>query len=374
MEKTLTDYFISLVKIDSESKFEKDTALQLEKDLIELGATVKYDNANVKTGGNIGNLYAYIEGSVVKDPILFCSHMDTVKPGIGIKPHIDNGVIKTDGTTILGSDDKSGIAQIVWAVKELKEADEDHAPIEVLFTISEEIGLLGAKYLDYSMIKSKLGYALDSHKIGQIVIGAPSQNSMTYIVHGKEAHAGAEPERGVNAIKIAAEAIAKMNLGRIDDETTCNVGLITGGQATNIIPNKVLIEAEARSHNPEKLDKITNEMSSILTETVNKYKELGLKTSVEINVENEYGSFRIQEDDPLVKLSEIACNNIDLEPETVVGGGGSDVNIFNANGLKMAVAGSGMDRVHTVKEQIKISDLENGAKWVKEVIREYSKV
>ena len=374
MEKTLTDYFISLVKIDSESKFEKDTALQLEKDLIELGATVKYDNANVKTGGNIGNLYAYIEGSVVKDPILFCSHMDTVKPGIGIKPHIDNGVIKTDGTTILGSDDKSGIAEIIWAVKELKEVDEDHAPIEVLFTISEEIGLLGAKYLDYSMIKSKLGYALDSHKIGQIVIGAPSQNSMTYIVHGKEAHAGAEPERGVNAIKIAAEAIAKMNLGRIDDETTCNVGLITGGQATNIIPNKVLIEAEARSHNPEKLDKITNEMSSILTETVNKYKELGLKTSVEINVENEYGSFRIQEDDPLVKLSEIACNNIDLEPETVVGGGGSDVNIFNANGLKMAVAGSGMDRVHTVKEQIKISDLENGAKWVKEVIREYSKV
>ena len=374
MKSTITDYFISLVTIDSESKFERDTAVQLEKDLKTLGAKVKYDNANEKTGGNIGNLYAYLEGSVNKEPILFCCHMDTVKPGNGIKPHIDNGVIKTDGTTILGSDDKSGIAEIIWAIKELKEIGEDHAPIEVLFTISEEIGLLGAKYLDYSMIKSKLGYALDSHKIGQIVVGAPSQNSMTYIVHGKEAHAGAEPERGVNAIKIASEAIANMKLGRIDEETTCNVGLISGGQATNIIPNKVIIEAEARSHNPQKLEKITNEMSEALIQTVEKYKAQGLRTSVDIKVENEYGSFRIQEDDPLVKLSEIACKNIGLIPETVVGGGGSDVNIFSTNGLKMAVAGSGMDRVHTVKEQIKISDLENGAKWVKEIIRVYSKV
>ena len=373
MKSTIIDYFISLVSIDSESKSELETALQLEKDLKALGADVKFDNANKQTGGNIGNLYAYFQGTIDKKPILFCSHMDTVKPGNDIKPRIVNGFIKSDGTTVLGSDDKSGIAEIVWAIKELKEKDEDHAPIEVLFTISEEIGLLGAKYLDYSMIKSKTGYALDSHKIGEIVIGAPSQNSMKYIVHGKEAHAGAEPENGVNAIKIASEAISKMTLGRIDDETTCNIGLISGGQATNIIPNKVIIEAESRSHDPHKLKKITDEMSEALQSTIEKYNSAGLQTSVEIEIENEYSSFRISKDDPLVILSEKACKNIGLTPQTVIGGGGSDVNIFNANGLKMAVAGTGMDRVHTVKECIRISDLENGAKWVREIIREYSK-
>ena len=373
MEKSVIEYFINLVQIDSESKNEKATAERLVEDLKELGAEYKIDNANEKTGGNIGNLYAYFPGKISKKPILFCSHMDTVKPGNGIKPQVKGDKIVSDGTTILGSDDKSGIAEILWAIKELKEANEETAPVEVLFTISEEIGLLGAKYLDYSMIKSEIGYALDSHHVGQISIGAPSANRMKYIVRGKESHAGVAPEKGINAIRVASEAIAAMPLGRIDHETTCNVGYISGGKATNIIPNEVIIKAEVRSHDPKKLKEVTDKMTNALLEAAAKFEIDGYKAAVEIDLDEEYQAFRLSEDDETIRLAEIAAENIGIAYKGEVGGGGSDVNIFNQNGLKMAVAGSGMDKVHTVDECIAISELENGVKWVKEIIRIYSK-
>ena len=366
------NYFLSLVKIDSESKEELYMATKLKEDLIALGAQVSFDNANEKTGGNCGNLYAYFPGKIDKEPLLFCAHMDTVVPGKEIKPKIENGIITSDGTTILGADDKSGIAEFIEAVRELKEQNIAHAPIEALFTISEEIGLLGAKYLDYSLIKSKIGYALDSHKVGNITIGAPSQNSMKYVVIGKEAHAGAEPENGVNAIKIAAEAIAKMPLGRIDEETTANIGIISGGKATNIVPNQVVMHGEARSHSQDKLKKVTTQMSEILEETAAKYKLGDFQAKVEIEVREEYQAFHLNENENVVQLAKRAAEKIGLEFETSVGGGGSDANIFNRHGLKIAVAGTGMNRVHTVQEFILTKDLENGKNWVKSIIKEYS--
>jgi tripeptide aminopeptidase len=371
--KNIVDYFISLVTIDSESKQEKDVALKIAKDLKELGAEeVKFDNANEKTGGNIGNLYAYFKGDVKKDPILFCAHMDTVIPGKNIKPQIKDGIIFSDGTTVLGSDDKSGIAEIFWAIKTLKENNEKLPPIEVLFTISEEIGLLGAKYLDYSMIKSKFGYAFDSHRIGEIVLGAPYQNSMEYIVYGKESHAGAAPELGINAIKLSAEAITKMPLGRIDEETTSNVGIIEGGRATNIVPPKVVMKAEARSRNLDKLNDVTEKMSKALLETAEKYVLGEHKARVEIKVEREYDAFIISEDDPAVVLAKKAAEKLNIEFTSAVGGGGSDANIFNSKGVKMLIAGSGMNKVHTKEEYIPIEDLENGAKWIMEIIKLYA--
>ncbi|HHE37867.1 MAG TPA: M20/M25/M40 family metallo-hydrolase [Candidatus Cloacimonetes bacterium] len=373
MRSTIIDYFISLVQIDSESKNEMEIALSLEADLQDLGAVVHFDKANEKTEGNVGNLYAYFPGKVEKEPILFCAHLDTVVPGNGVKPKIREDRIISDGTTVLGSDDKSGIAEIVWAIKELKENNERLAPIEVLFTISEEIGLLGAKYLDYSMIKSKIGYALDAHEIGEITIAAPSQNSMKYTVIGKEAHAGAEPEKGINAIKIAAEAISKMPMGRIDDETTCNVGVIKGGRATNIVPNKVKIKAEARSHNNEKLRILTKQMSETIKQTAEKYKLDDFQADVKIKVVEEYQAFKLDEEDHIVELVKKASENCGLNFKTSISGGGSDVNIFNRNGLKMGVLGTGMNKVHTVDEFILIKDLEDGARWIKEIIREYSK-
>lgn len=373
MKETLVDYFLSLVTIDSESKNEKAVATKIADDLRSLGAEVSFDNANEKTGGNIGNLYAYFKGDIDIKPVLFCAHMDTVVPGNGIKPKVLEDRIVTDGTTVLGSDDKSGIAEIVWAIKEIMEADEKHAPIEVLLTISEEIGLLGAKLFDTSMIKSAFGYALDSHEIGHAVIGAPSQNSMQFTINGKESHAGAAPEHGVSAIQVAAEAISKMNLGRIDEETTCSIGTVEGGTATNIIPKKVVLKAEARSHNEDKLNKVTNDMKIALEEAAAKYKLGDFQASVESIIQKEYNSFRFKEDDECILLAKKATENIDLPFKNGIGGGGSDANIFNAKGLKMAVVGSGMEDVHTVNEYIKLIDLENGKRWVKEVIREYSK-
>ena len=373
MKETLIDYFISLIKIDSESKNEKAVALKIAEDLRSLGAEISFDNTHEKTGGNIGNLYGYFPGNINKKPIIFCAHMDTVVPGNGIKPQIVDDRITTDGTTILGADDKSGIAEIIWAIKEINEAKEDHAPIEVLFTISEEIGLLGAKLVDLSNIKSEFGYALDSHVIGHVVTGAPSQNSMQFTIHGKESHAGAAPEFGVSAIQIASEAISKMKLGRIDEETTCNIGVITGGTATNIIPKEVILKAEVRSHNKDKLQKVTNEIKQILIDTAAKYKLGDFQASVESMIQTEYPAFVIGNDDPCIQLAKKATENIGLPFKSGISGGGSDANIFNFKGMKMAVVGSGMKDVHTVNEYIKLVDLENGVKWVKEVIREYSK-
>ncbi len=373
MKETLIDYFISLIKIDSVSKNEKAVATKIAEDLRQLGAKVTFDNAHKKTGGNIGNLYGYFPGNINKKPILFCAHMDTVVPGNNIKPQITDDRITTDGTTILGADDKSGIAEIIWAIKEINDAKEDHAPIEVLFTISEEIGLLGAKLVDLSNIKSEFGYALDSHVIGHVVTGAPSQNSMQFTIHGKESHAGAAPEFGVSAIQIASEAISKMKLGRIDEETTCNIGTITGGTATNIIPKEVVLKAEARSHNTEKLQKVTDDIKQILIDTVAKYKLGDFQASVESVIQTEYPAFVLGIDDPCILLAKKATENLGLPFKSGISGGGSDANIFNFKGLKMAVVGSGMEDVHTVNEYIKLVDLENGFKWVKEVIREYSK-
>ena len=379
MEKSIIDYFISLVQIDSESKQEKDIALKLEKDLTALGAEVKFDQANEKTAGNIGNLYAYLPGKVDKEPILFCSHLDTVKPGIGVKPQILEDRITSDGTTILGSDDKSGIAQIICAIRDIKESNIIHAPIEILFTISEEIGLVGSKNLDYSLIKSKFGFALDSRDVGSLTIGAPSENDLKILVHGKEAHAGVEPEKGLNAIMIAAKAIRELPLGRIDEETTCNIGKIAGGKATNIIPNYVEIEAEVRSHSEEKLQKVTQQICSIFKETASKYQVENFEDKIiyakaEISIKKGYQSFRLKEDDEIINLVYGVNKNLDLSCSTTIGGGGSDANNFNQHGIKMAIVGTGMTNVHTVDEFILISDLEKGAQWVKEIIKIYSQM
>ena len=379
MDKSIVDYFISLVQIDSESKQEKDVALKLEKDLKALGAEVKFDKANEKTEGNIGNLYAYFPGKKDKEPILFCAHMDTVKPGIGINPQILKDRITSDGTTILGSDDKSGIAQIVWAIRDIKESNIIHAPIEIVFTTAEEVGILGSKNLDYSLIKSKFGFALDSRDVGSLTIGAPSENDLKIFVQGKEAHAGVEPEKGLNAIKIASEAITKIPLGRIDEETTCNIGKIAGGKATNIIPNYVKIEAEVRSHSEEKLQKITQQICTILKETASKYQVKNpdgkiIYAKAEITINKGYQSFRLKEDDEIIELVYGVNKNLDLPCTTSIGGGGSDANNFNLHGVKMAIVGTGMTSVHTVDEYILISDLEKGAQWVKEVIKIYSQM
>lgn len=372
MKTDVVEYFMDLVQIDSESAYEKDVAMKLAADLEELGFKYVFDQANHNFESNSGNLYGYMPGKIKKAPILFCAHMDTVKPGIGIKPKIVNNKIVSDRTTILGSDDKSGIAEIMFALKELKQENQLTAPVEVLFTVSEEVGLLGAKYCDYSKLKSKIGFALDSHEVGSITIGAPSQNNLKFIVHGKEAHAGVNPELGVNAIKISADAVKDMPSGRIDNETTCNIGVIQGGHATNIVPNKVTIRAEVRSHDQNKLEQVSNQMIDIIEKKVASYQMNGFQANVDTLCKQAYRSFLLDEQSPVVKIASKAAQNLGLPGVISISGGGSDANVFNENGISVAIAGSGMNNVHTVNEFIKVEDLKKGVQWVKEVIKIYS--
>ena len=372
MQNDVVSYFLDLIVIDSESKKERAIADKLKKDLEELGAIVEEDDCGTKIDGNAGNLYAYFPGVINKKPILLCAHCDTVVPGKGIKPTIENGRIFTDGTTVLGGDDKSGIAEILMAIKQIKDKGIAHPPIEVLITVSEEIGLLGAKNFDISKLQADFGYALDTHQVGEVVIGAPSQNSLQINFYGKEAHAGVEPEKGLNAICLAAEAIMAMPKGRIDFETTCNIGIIQGGSATNIVPKEVLVKGEARSHNKVKLQKVCEEIEQAVISTVKKFNVNGAQASFHFELNKEYEAFLIERNAPVVALAEKALQNLHLPVDIKVGGGGSDANIFNAKGLPTVILGTGMNKVHTTDEDILVDELYRGTAFVEELIRLYA--
>ena len=373
MQQNLTDYFLSLIQIDSESKNERAIVDKLTADLKELGFTVTEDKTHLITGGNAGNLYAYLPGKIDKKPLLFCAHLDTVRPGNLIKPIIKDGKICSDGTTILGADDKSGVAEIIWGIKQIIASGVDYAPIEILFTISEEIGLLGAKHFDKSLLKAEIGYAFDSEDLGEFMIGAPSQNSISIKVYGKEAHAGVEPEKGINALRVAAEALASIPNGRIDFETTTNMGVISGGMATNIVPNLIEIHGEARSHNMDKLAQVTNDIVNGFNQVVARHKLDNYSARVEFDINTEYKSFFMDEEHLVVKIAKTALQNLGIAPQFIKSGGGSDANIINAEGIAMIVAGTGMHNYHTVDENVLVSDLESGAKLVQELVKVYSK-
>lgn len=372
MSKNVTEYFLELVQIDSESRNERAMIDKLKLDLEEMGFKVHEDNCYTKTGGNAGNLYAYLPGKIDKKPLLLCAHVDTVKPGIGVKPVVTEGKITSDGKTILGADDKSGIAEVICGINQILDSGFNHAPIEVLFTVSEEIGLLGAKHFDKSILKAEIGYAFDSENIGSYSIGAPSQNSIKIKVYGKEAHAGVKPEKGINAIRVASEAIASIPIGRIDFETTANIGIIHGGIATNIVPNLVEIYGETRSHNMDKLNQVTQDIVTTFHKTASKHKLDDFDAKVEIEINTEYKSFYMSEDHLVVQIAKKANEKLGLASRFEKGGGGSDANIINAEGVAMIVAGTGMHGYHTVNEYIETADLEKGAQLVSELIKIYS--
>ncbi|MDY6916067.1 MAG: M20/M25/M40 family metallo-hydrolase [Candidatus Cloacimonadota bacterium] len=373
MQDLIIDYFMELVKIDSESKQEKQIAMKLQKDLEEMGARVEFDEAHHKTGGEIGNLYAYFDGDIQKSPILFCSHMDTVVPGVGVEPQLKDDRITSGGNTILGSDDKSGIAEAIIAIKELQKSNEKLPPIELLFTISEEIGLLGSRYADYSKLNAEFGYVLDHYYVGEVTIKAPSEKNIRITVHGKEAHAGMAPEQGLSAIRMAAEAILAAPQGRIDQETTCNIGVISGGVATNIVPNKVEVQAEVRSHNQQKMEKTTQDIVNSFKKIVKKNRIGNFEPTVNFKIGQRYRAFQISQDEPIVKLAQRVNKKLGIDVKPSVGGGGSDANNFNEHGIKAAIAGTGMRNVHSTDEYILIEDLVKGKEWVKEIIKEYAK-
>ena len=230
----MKDLLIELIKIDSLSRKEYDVAMRLAREMEELGAKVSFDDAGEKVGGNVGNLIAHFPGTAPGRPALLLSaHMDTVVPGEGVVPILEGDILRTDGRTVLGGDDKSGVAIICEVLRVMKENSLPCSDIDVVFTICEEAGLIGAKCLDVTRLRARTGLVLDSDSVGFLFTKAPAANRMEFHVHGLEAHAGVCPERGISAIKVAADGISRMRLGRIDHETTANIGVVEGGMAVN---------------------------------------------------------------------------------------------------------------------------------------------
>lgn len=349
----LVDEFIEIVQIDSLSRKEGKMCNVLKSKLENLGYAPIEDNAGTRIGGECGNIICTIKGSKNVPAILLTAHMDTVVPGIGKKPVIDGDIIKSDGTTVLGGDDAAGIAIILEALKVLKEDNIQHGDIQIAFTIAEEVGLLGAKNMDFSKIYAKYGFVLDSDgKIGGAAVKAPSQNKIHVVVKGKAAHAGMEPENGISAFSIMADAIANMKLGRIDEETTANIGIISGGVATNVVCDRVELDCEARSRQQAKLEAQTNHMRECFEKAASKW-----GGQIEFTSEIEYPAFNIEKDSEIVKILEIAATKCGFDFEAIVTGGGSDTNIFNSKGIKSVDISVGMTNVHSVNEQISIKDM-----------------
>ncbi len=353
-KERLINTFMEYVRIDSETLNEKDMADRLERDLTELGYRVYSDNAGANFGSNGRNVYCYLDGDESYDPIMISAHIDTVKPGIGIEPIIEDGYIRSKGNTILGSDDKAGVAAIVEALKLAKEQNLKCRPIEAIFSIAEEGGLRGAKNLEFDKIKSKKAIILDSSgDVGHIIVGAPGQTKITAEIIGKPAHAGIAPENGISAISVMSEAITNMKLLRVDEETTANIGTFKAESATNIVCEKAVMIAEARSRSNDKLEAQTNHMVKCLQNACDKY---GAKLNC--NIEQMYLSYKVEENDEFLKFVQDKCRELNIIPSNHTSGGGSDSNVYNAKGMKAIVLGIGMEKVHTTDEQIAIEQLE----------------
>jgi len=323
-------------------------AEELEARLANLGLEVGRDAVN--------NVVARLQGEGA--PLMLAAHMDTVMPGRGIQPVVRDGVVYSDGTSILGSDDKSGIAVILELLETVIEHNVPHPPLEVVITVQEEVGLLGAQHLDKSGLRSQKGISFDAGADpGTIVVAAPSGNMITVVVHGKAAHAGVEPEKGVNALLVAADALMHMPLGRIDEETTANFGQIEGGRARNIVPDRVELKGEARSHDAEKLDAQTVRMVAALEKAAQRY-----GATVDTEVATAYIGYKLTEEDPVVSSLAGACRACGVEPTLVPSGGGSDANIYNAHGIRVVNLSTGMAEVHGTAEHIAVADMVDCAK------------
>lgn len=347
----LIDHFIQLVKIDSESRDELLIAQTLAEQLGELGFTVHKlpVPAEVSNGFNI---YARLDGKIDDSVVLSC-HMDTVTPGKGIEPIIEDGIIRSKGNTILGGDDKSGIAAILEAVRVIQEQNRDHKTIEIAFTVHEEGGLFGSEHFDMSYIQADKAIVLDTGgPIGTIVNAAPGQQKIVAQFIGRPAHAGLAPEQGISAIQVAAEAITQMNLLRIDEETTANIGIVEGGNATNIVMPELKVVAEARSLNDNKLTAQVEHMISTFQTAADKH-------GAQVNIESTraYNAFVIDDAHPHIESVKSSFEAIGASPFTKGTGGGSDANNFNAKGLTTVNISTGMAKVHTTEEFIAVEDI-----------------
>lgn len=349
--------FIEFVKIDSESLNEK----KFVEFLINKFKTLKpdkiiIDEAGKSIKGNTGNLIIKFNGkgkSKNFKPLLLAGHLDTVKPGVNITPVLKNNFVVTDNNTILGADDKVAVVSIFHALKNIISDNKDHPPLEILFTVAEEIGLLGAKHLNIKNIKSKYAYVFDADgKIGTIITKAPTHITFKVSIFGKEAHAGINPESGKNSIKIAAEIISKIQIGKIAEHTTANIGIIQGGIANNIVPKYTEFQGEFRSINENNLTKMKKELNNIINETKKKH-----KVKINISYSIEYKKMNVPEKSVLIKNFVNTIKLFNRKHFIKATTGGSDASILNKKGIETVNIGVEFINPHSVKEKIKTSTL-----------------
>lgn len=355
----ILDLFCSLARCPSSSRQERQVADIVLDHLRRLGLDPLEDSAGAAIGGNTGNIVCQVPGHGVtdwpyKEPCLFlCAHLDTVPPTGSIDPKLENGHIRNASGGILGADDKAAVAALLTTVQALMEGCYPHPPFELIFTVAEETALSGAKHLDQEYPRSPFGAVFDaSGPVGGIIVGAPGQNTIRATFTGVAAHAGVEPEKGRSAVQAAAKAVASMALGRLDPETTANVGIIRGGVARNIVPDQCYVEAETRSHDQEKLSTIT----AALVESLHLgAAEVGC--DVRIEVVSEYRSYRLGPRQAVVRWAKTATRRCGLIPDLRIAGGGADANIFVERGIPTVNMATGMESMHTPDEFISIEDL-----------------
>ncbi|HPU61761.1 MAG TPA: M20/M25/M40 family metallo-hydrolase [Bacillota bacterium] len=357
MSDALVSTFFELVRIDSESGKEDEFLLYLKRLLEEeFKADCRLDRY-----GNLISSFPGKDSSAL--PVLFGCHADTVSPGTGIEPVLEGDTIRSKGETVLGADNKAGIAELIEAIR----TADRHPPLEIVVTKEEETGLKGSRNLDFSQITAKVGFVVDGDLLDTVVIGGPSHMLIDVEITGKAAHAGMEPEKGISAIKAASFGIAMLKEGRVDDETTVNVGIIQGGQARNSVPDKAEVKAECRSLNHEKC-LAQGELIKAVFEVA--ARAVGAKAKIESELA--YKAVSIPEDAKVVEIAKQAVASVGITPKVKVICGGTDASIYNEKGIQCVVIGTGVQQEHTTDECIAVSDMEKAVKMIRRIFNETS--
>lgn len=352
----LLNSFLNLVRLDGPVGGEEPVAAEVVARLRSLGCSVRRDA--------FGNVLAQSAGEG-GPTLLLNAHLDCVQPCLGIRPVVDGDVVRSDGTTVLGADNRAGVAAALEVLASLNEDGTRHLPLEIVFTLGEEAGLLGAKALDCSLLQARWGLTLDdAGSVGGCVVSTPWHDVIKATIHGRAAHSGVEPEKGISAIQTAALGIAAMRLGRIDAETTANVGKITGGTAMNIVAERVDLVAEARSRNEDKLKRQTSSMVQALDVAA---AQTGARADIE--VARAYNGYSLSESEPILVRMVQAARSLDITPRLQATGGGSDANIFHAQGITILNLSAGYENAHTVRESISVGELVKLASLVEAIVR-----
>jgi len=342
----VTELLLELAAIPSPPGGEDAVAAVVTRYLRDLGLDVAEDA--------FGNLYARVEPTTEGTPLFFCAHLDTVRPSGELRPVVEDGIVRNAGGTILGADNKAAVAQMLEGVRRVLSGGIPHAGIELVLTRQEEVGLLGAAAFDHTRLRAQLGFVYDQEgSIGEIILGAPFAQGMEITFHGRAAHAGMSPEEGRSAIQAAARAIADMRLGRVDQETTANVGLISGGAAGNIVPDCCVFSAEARCHDERKLGELVQEMLDICAFAASE-----AECTMESVARKDYRGYRFAKNEPVVELASRALARCGHEVRFGLSGGAADANVFNERGLRCVNLTHGVYDFHSPNERVAVADLE----------------